>query len=216
MSVDQVAAVREVRRKLSVEGPPVLRDAPGDFGRISVPVESCDALRDLLVAERVSRVVEVGLAYAASSLAIGEALLVVGGSVPSHVVIDPFQESAWSGVGWELLRSAGLDGIARLEVSPSSLALPGLLAEGYVADAAFVDGSHRFHEVFVDLYFLRKLVRPGGVIVLDDIRWPSVATAVRYFERDLGFEPVATGSERLAAYRMPEPFEPDFESFQPF
>jgi hypothetical protein len=46
-------------------------------------------------------------------------------------------------------------------LQPSSLALPQLVAEGLAADAAFVDGSHRFHEVFVDLYFLRKLVRPG-------------------------------------------------------
>lgn len=68
-------------------------------------------------------------------------------------------------------------------VTPSSLALPQLLAEGVVADAAFVDGSHRFHEVFVDLYFLRKIVRPGGLIVIDDDWWPSVHTAAQYYEK---------------------------------
>ena len=57
------------------------------------------------------------------------------------------------------------------------MALPRLVAKGVTADAAFVDGSHRFHEVFVDLYFLRKIVRPGGLIVLDDHWWPSVRTA---------------------------------------
>ncbi|MFJ6119774.1 class I SAM-dependent methyltransferase [Streptomyces sp. NPDC092129] len=67
------------------------------------------------------------------------------------------------------------------------MALPRLLAEGLVADAAFVDGSHRFHEVFVDLYFLRKIVRPGGLIVLDDVWSPSVRTALRYYERNLGW-----------------------------
>ncbi|HZD69900.1 MAG TPA: hypothetical protein VFA45_13645 [Actinomycetes bacterium] len=92
----------------------------------------------------------------------------------------------------------------------------------------FVDGSHRFHEVFVDLYFLRKIVRPGGVIVLDDHWWPSVRTAERYFEVNMGWQAVpdafaggttdpATGCSRLRALRLPDPtFEPDFNRFQPF
>jgi hypothetical protein len=118
--------------------------------------------------------------------------------------------------------------IARLILEPSSTALPKLVTEGLSADAAFVDGSHRFHEVFVDLYFLRKLVRPGGIIVLDDHHWPSVRTAEHYFEVNMGWRVVpgaldagtvvpATGSPRLRALRLPSPsFEPDFDRFQPF
>jgi hypothetical protein len=71
----------------------------------------------------------------------------------------------------------------------SQLALPRLPTDGVVADAAFVDGSHVFHNVFVDLYFLRELVRPGGLIVLDDCDWPSVATAVQYDELNAGWRP---------------------------
>ncbi len=70
------------------------------------------------------------------------------------------------------------------------MALPQLIAEQVTADAAFVDGSHRFHEVFVDLYFLRKIVRPGGLVVLDDHWWPSVRTAERYFELNMGWRVV--------------------------
>jgi predicted O-methyltransferase YrrM len=84
------------------------------------------------------------------------------------------------------------------------------------ADAAFVDGSHRFHEVFVDLYFLRKLVRPGGLIILDDAEWPSVAAALRYFDLNLGWRPVSIAG-RLTARRIPdEPFEPNFTEFKAF
>lgn len=211
--------VREVRRRLARDGPPwTHQGAAGDFDRITVPERECDALRDLLIAERVGTVVEVGLAYGSSALAIGEALVSVGARRPLHVVIDPFQATEWSNVGWELLRSAGLDTIARLILEPSSLALPRLLAEGLVADAAFVDGSHRFHEVFVDLYFLRKLVRPGGVVVLDDHWSPPVATAARYFELNLGWRviPGAFDGARLRALRLPDPsFEPPFEEFRP-
>ena len=127
-----------------------------------------------------------------------------------------------------MLRSAGLDTVVRLIQQPSSLALPRLLAEGFAADAAFVDGSHRFHEIFVGLYFLRKIVRPGGVIVLDDHQWPSVRTAQRYFELNTGWQSVpgafdhgtadpATGVPRVRALRLPEAItEPAFEQFRPF
>jgi predicted O-methyltransferase YrrM len=220
--------VREVRRRLARDGPPWTRGHPGDFETVTVPERDCDALRDLLIAEGARTIVEIGLAYGRSALAIGEALVSVGERQPLHVIIDPSQATEWSNVGWRMLRSAGLDTIARLVLQPSSMALPRLIAEGLTADAAFVDGSHRFHEVFVDLYFLRRIVRTGGIIVVDDHWWPSVRTAVRYFEVNMGWRAVpgafdggtvdqATGQPRLQALRLPDPaFEPAFERFQPF
>jgi predicted O-methyltransferase YrrM len=214
--------IREVRRQLAREGPPRSRPRERDFERVTLPERDCDLVRDLLITERAETVVEVGLAYGSSALAIGEALVATGRPAPRHVIIDPFQESAYAGVGWELLRSAGLEMIAELRTEWSSAVLPQLLAEGFVADAAFVDGSHRFHEVFVDLYFLRKLVRPGGLILLDDTDTPSVGTAVRYFERNLGWAPVpdafAAGTPgRCQAFRLPgSSAEPPFEDFRPF
>jgi predicted O-methyltransferase YrrM len=199
-----------------------------------MPARDCDLLRDLLISEGAGTVVEVGLAYASSALAIGEALVAVDRPHPRHIVIDPFQEREWSNVGGDLLRAAGLDSIARLVPTPSSIALPQLVTEGLIADAAFVDGSHRFHEVFVDLYFLRKIVRPGGLIIVDDNWTPSVRTAVRYYERNLGWttvpdafaggtvmtvgaEPGAERVPRCRALRLPDtPFEPPFEDFHPF
>jgi predicted O-methyltransferase YrrM len=165
--------VRNVRQRLANDGPPWTRDHVDDFDTVTVPERDCDALRDLLIAEGVETIVEIGLAYGRSALAIGEALVAVGATRPLHLIIDPMQATEWSHVGWQLLRSAGLDTIARLILQPSSMALPQLIAEQVTADAAFVDGSHRFHEVFVDLSFLRKIVRPGGIVVLDDHWWPG-------------------------------------------
>ena len=235
MTTDERGAqVREVRNRLVREGPPWTREPELDFETITLPERDCDRLRDLLIAERVRTVVEIGLAYGSSALAIGEALVTVGSPRPRHIVIDPFQREAFANVGWDVLCSAGLDPIATLLVEPSSVALPRLVAEGVVADAAFVDGSHRYHEVFVDLYFLRKIVRPGGLVVLDDDWTPSVRTAVRYYERNLGWtviadafagatltavgrDPAAKAVPRCRALRLPDPpFEPSFEEFRPF
>jgi predicted O-methyltransferase YrrM len=226
--------VQEVRRRLGREGPARTRGPELDFETVTLPERDCDLVRDLLVAESVGTVVEIGLAYGSSALAIGEALVTAGGPQPRHIVIDPFQQRAFSNVGWDLLRSAGLDSIATLVAAPSSVALPQLLADGVTADAAFVDGSHRFHEVFVDLYFLRKIVRPGGLIILDDDWAPSVRTAVRYYERNLGWtampdafadgthwtvdrDPAAEEVPRCRALRLSDPsFEPPFQDFHPF
>jgi predicted O-methyltransferase YrrM len=161
-------------------------------------------------------VIEVGLAYGSSALAIGEALCATGMADVSHIVIDPFQETAYDNVGWDVLKAAGLADHTRFVGEASSVALARLTANGLVADAAFVDGSHRFHEVFVDLYFLRKLVRPGGLVILDDASWPSVAAAVRYFDLNLGWRPVEIAG-RLTARRLPdELFEPVFTDYKPF
>ncbi|WP_069173647.1 class I SAM-dependent methyltransferase [Streptomyces griseus] len=230
---ERLTRIQEVRRRLAQEGPPRARDREGDFETVTVPERHCDELRDLMVAERAEKVVEVGLAYASSALAIGEALAIVNRPLPRHIVIDPYQGREYADAGWDLMCSAGLDEIATLMLDPSSVALPRLLTEGFVADAAFVDGSHRFHEVFVDLYFLRKIVRPGGLIVVDDDWWPSVHTAACYYERNLGWtvipdafpdafpdKAIGVGPQggqrpRCKAFRLPDPsFEPSFEDFR--
>lgn len=93
-----------------------------------------------------------------------------------------------------------------------------LVEDGFLADAAFVDGSHIFHNVFVDLYFLREIVRPRGLVILDDCNYSSLATAVRYFEVNAGWLQRPIDAEtRLRAFRLPNPrFEPNFEDFKPF
>jgi predicted O-methyltransferase YrrM len=208
--------VRAVRAELHAAGPKSTRPFEGDFERVSLPATDGDSLRDMLVAEGAHSVIEVGLAYGSSALAIGEALCSVGGGQVSHIVIDPFQAAAYDNVGWDVLVTAGLTAQTTLISEASSISLARLAGDGVSADAAFVDGSHRFHEVFVDLYFLRKLVRPSGLIILDDASWPSVAKAVRYFDLNLEWHPVSIGG-RLIARRLPDqPFEPNFTDFKSF
>ena len=211
-----LATVKDARRRLAATGPPRVR-ADGDFERVALPNEDCDVLRDLLVEARAHVVIEIGLAYGSSALAIAEALVAPNHQDTKHVIIDAYQDR-FHNAGWEALLSAGLGDLCTLIAERSQLALPRLLTDGIVADAAFVDGSHIFHNVFVDLYFLRELVRPGGLIVLDDCQWPSVATAVRYFEVNTGWQPQPISIfTRLRAYRLPDPrVEPAFENFRPF
>jgi predicted O-methyltransferase YrrM len=212
-----VERIRGARARLAASGPADERE-PGDFERVSLPARDADALRDALIADRAHVVIEIGLAYGSSALAIAEALAIVGGPAVRHVVIDAFQDQFFD-AGWDELGRAGATAAATLIRERSQTALARLVIEGFVADAAFVDGSHIFHNVFLDLAFLREVVRPAGLVILDDCQWPSVATAVRYFELNTDWRPfpIADDLGRLRAYRLPDPrIEPSFEDFRSF
>jgi hypothetical protein len=146
--------IREIRRKLAIDGPPRVR-AAGDFATVTLPERDCDAIRDLLIAERSGTVIEIGLAYGSSALAIGEALISVGGD--RHVILDPFQDSGFRDAGWEVIRSAQLDGVAMLLRERSQIALPRLAAEGMSADAAFVPVGWLFSTIIGGQGSLRRL-----------------------------------------------------------
>lgn len=232
--VQRVQRVQRVRDQLARSGPARTRGPDRDFETVTLPERDCDLLRDLLIAHRVAAVVEVGLAYGSSALAIGEALAWVDAPDRRHIVFDPFQHSAFRGVGWDLLCEAGLDSVTTLSEVPSSIGLAQLVVDGVRVDAAFVDGSHRFHEVFVECYYLRKIVRPGGLIVFDDDWLPAVRTAMRYFEQNLGWvaipeafndgtyhaiggDPTAIAVPRCRAMLLPDAIiEPPYEQFNPF
>jgi len=162
-------------------------------------------------------VIEIGLAYGSSALAIAEALVASGSNEARHVIVDAYQSTSTIPDGLAIT-GARLAGLCSLVEERSQLALPSLLGDGFVADAAFVDGSHIFHNVFVDLFYLRELVRPGGLVILDDCSYLSVATAARYFEVNTGWEPEPIAwPTRLRAFRLPDPrTEPSFTSFRPF
>jgi predicted O-methyltransferase YrrM len=213
---DLVRRIRAARQRLTADGPPRVRSS-GDFERVSVPTADGDVLRNLLLAENPRTVIEIGLAYGSSALAIAEALVAARSDEARHVIVDAYQKD-FHGSGWAAIAGAGLAGLCSLVEERSQIALPRLLGNGFVADAAFVDGSHIFHNVFVDLFYLRELVRPGGLVILDDCSYPSVATAARYFEVNTGWKPEPIASPtRLRAFRLPDPrTEPSFKSFKPF
>jgi predicted O-methyltransferase YrrM len=214
--LDLASRIREARRRLASDGPPRVR-AASDFERVSLPSADGDVLRNVLLAEQPRTVIEIGLAYGSSALAIAEALVAQGSHGARHLIIDAYQDR-FRGCGWAAITEAGLAGVCCLVAERSQTALPRLLGDGFTADAGFVDGSHIFHNVFVDLFYLRELVRPGGMLILDDCDYLSVATAARYFELNAGWQPEPLPRPtRLRAFRLPESrTEPDFKSFRPF
>lgn len=163
----------------------------------SLPEAGCQLVRDALVRDGAQRVVEIGLGYGCSALAIEEAI----GRYPDglHIVIDPHQ-AQFQDEGLEVL-----DDRAHFYRLPSQWVLPRLLEQGTQVDAAFVDGSHKLHDVFVDLYYLSQIVKPGGLVIVDDlVGWPGVAAAVKYFVGTFGWKQ-EPGPPRIGFFRLPDP-----------
>ena len=67
------------------------------------------------------------------------------------------------------------------------IVLPRLVADGRRFDLALVDGNHRFDGVFLDLVYLGRLVRGGGIVFLDDYQLPAVARAASFCTSNLGW-----------------------------
>jgi predicted O-methyltransferase YrrM len=87
----------------------------------------------------------------------------------AHVVVDPKQTSEFHGVGNQMLREAGVEQFVEFHQECSELLLPRLVSEGRVFDFVFIDGAHWFDHVFVDLFYANRLLKPGGVVVFDDV-----------------------------------------------
>jgi predicted O-methyltransferase YrrM len=151
-----------------------------DLFPIAIAREEGEALWRWVIRERAEHTLEVGLGYAVASLFVCDGLLATGNALPRHVAIDPYQQEWFAGCGLQLLDDAGVSAMVEFHAAESQLVLPRFAAEGRVIDLAFVDGSHWFDGVFLDLVYLQRIVRPGGVVFVDDLQLPAVARAVAY------------------------------------
>src|SRR3569833_2287379 len=104
MDNDPVEKIRAARRKLAIDGPVRVRSA-GDFENVSLSSSDCDVLRDLMITEGARAIIEIGLAYGASALAIAEALTANGSGRERHIIIDAYQNS-FHGSGWNAIIQA--------------------------------------------------------------------------------------------------------------
>jgi len=148
-------------------------------------------IRDVCRAERARSVLEIGLAWGLSTLHILESLLNNGASAHEHVVVDPHQASEFHGAGKQILREAGVEQFVEFHQDYSELLLPRLVSGGRKFDLVFIDGMHRFDNVVVDLFYADRLLKPGGVVVLDDLFADPVNFACRFVRTNYGYLPVA-------------------------
>jgi predicted O-methyltransferase YrrM len=138
----------------------------------------------------IKRTLEVGCAYGLSSLHICTGLQ--GRAGARHTILDPFQNSQWDGAGIRNLEEAGVDYFEWIE-ELSEIALPRLLEEGEGGyDLVFVDGWHTLDHTLLDCFYATRLLRIGGLLVVDDIILPPVRRALSYVSQYPCYKPVSS------------------------
>jgi len=129
---------------------------------------------------RAKKIAEVGLATGVST-----AYLLIGAKETNgHVIsIDPFQDTQWKNAGLDLVEHLRLKSRHTWIKEKSHTALPRLLDEKGAEssyDLIFIDGWHTFDYTLVDAYFADKLLRVGGIMIVDDFLHRGVNASMRY------------------------------------
>jgi predicted O-methyltransferase YrrM len=180
--------LRQVTERLLSEGNVVAQDGTThQVSPVGITRAEGEALRAWVIREQAMCTIEIGLAYGISALFICEALLTNGLNQVRHVVVDPYQSTGFKNCGLQSLQEAGAADLIEFHAEESQILLPRLLSEGRRFELAFVDGSHFFDRVFLDLIYLGRLVHPGGIIFVDDYQLPAIARAVSFCLTNLGW-----------------------------
>jgi hypothetical protein len=167
-------------------------------------------LRALMLDVRPARTLEVGFAFGASTLAFAASHRDLGHSAASqHVALDPFQETVWDSTGLAAMEAAGLCGYLDYRPASSALELPKLLTYADRFGLIYVDGSHLVENVFIDAYYVTRLLDHGGVVVFDDSSDPNVRKVLRFIRfnlseglREIDLIPHRTGKCNTFFYRL--------------
>ena len=181
---------------------------------VAVSPEVGEALRKWVTREGAVKTIEVGLGYGISALHICEGLLLNRDPAARHVVLDPSQSTRFADCGLQVLEDAGVRHLVEHHAEFSEIALPQFLKEGRSFDLGFVDGNHRFDAVVLDLFYLGRLVRRGGVVALDDYNLPGIRRAVSFFVTNLGWTVEETIGDYAVVLRTA--LEPDKREYWAF
>ena len=143
-------------------------------------------LRQLILELKPANTLEIGLSFGGSCLVFASGHRDLGRAEShQHAALDPFQATVWEDCGLMAVERAGLSGYLDFRPAYSSLELPRLVSEGRRYDLVYVDGSHLFEDVFVDAYFVSRLLSEGGVVAFDDSSNRHVAKVLRFIRANL-------------------------------
>jgi cephalosporin hydroxylase len=168
------------------------RKSVGRTGRVYEGLDALSTINNLCTIRELMRLggalrtLEVGLSFGGSALVFCASHKELGHPPEAqHTALDPFQTTVWDSCGLMALERAGLIGYMDFRQTCSALELPRLVKDGAQFDLVYVDGSHLFEDVFVDAYFVTRLLSAGGVVAFDDSVNPHIAKVLRFLRTNI-------------------------------
>jgi predicted O-methyltransferase YrrM len=152
-------------------------------------------IHDLVGKLKPGATLEVGMGIGGSAVAI------LSASDAPHIAMDPLQHE-YENLGIRNVEKQGLAPRLRFLPEYSHAALPRLLAEGAKVDFAFIDGGHRFDDIFIDFYYVELLLNEGGHVLLHDAWMRSTQTVAAWVRRNKkNFARVPVAHKNLILFR---------------
>lgn len=139
-------------------------------------------------------IMEIGCAFGTSGMVLVNALIKKGGG--KLISVDPFQSIQWNSVGVhninKIIDLNKTNKIVNHELMEdfSSKVLDNFVNKNKYFDLIFVDGSHAFTDVIIDIFCSIKLLKKGGLMILDDVLHTGVKLVVNELKHFSSLEKV--------------------------
>jgi predicted O-methyltransferase YrrM len=129
-----------------------------------VPIKRSEAefLFNFLKKKKIKSTLEIGFAYGFSTAYI------ISATKSEHFVIDPNQTSIYKKHGVKNIKALSLSKYLHPIEDKSYNALPCILKKNLRFDFIFIDGDHKFDNIFLDFYYSDLLLNTGGYIIFHD------------------------------------------------
>jgi predicted O-methyltransferase YrrM len=134
-------------------------------GRMQITPEQGQLMGLLIELLGAKRTLEIGVFTGYSSLVVARALPFDGRIVACDV------SEEWTSIARRYWQEAGVAGKIDLHLAPATQTLEQLLqlGQGNNFDFAFIDADKENYDTYYE--FCLKLVRPGGLIAIDNVLW---------------------------------------------
>ncbi|HUO99692.1 MAG TPA: class I SAM-dependent methyltransferase [Rhizomicrobium sp.] len=167
--------------------------------RSTVKPELAQTLYETLLSEAPVSVIEIGMAFGASSLAILAALAELNAPNSGLISVDPKQTERWDRSGALAVERAGYSKWHTLIEEADYEALPALLRQGKRFQFGYIDGWHTFDYTLLDFFYIDRMLDVGGIAAFNDCSWPAVDKVLRFVVSHRKYEEISVGLKRIPA-----------------
>ena len=147
-------------------------------------INSIKLIREIILNEKPSSTLEIGLAYGGSALTFLSTLKEINSEDFFHIAIDPFQKEYYGDLACQLICEAKLQDHFKILRNKSYLEMVNLIKSKSKFDLIYIDGSHLFDEVFLDLFYSTILLNVNGIVLFDDCVDPDVKKVINFLENN--------------------------------